>query len=219
YPKGHFRYYGVIQMKSEKMKIFPLHDLRDTLEYRTQKILSPENWYGCLYYNIVRTIENKKPVYTLFGFEAADFVSRRKVLEVMKFENGVPVFGAPMFQFKYDSTAAKLRDTLNRFFIEYKWDADPRMNYDTAMEVIVFNHLVPPNPKAEGAYFSYVPDGQYEGFKWLKDHWQWISRVFNFSIGEMDNPPIPTPLFGTPKKQPVLPNEIEKPQVPIEKAR
>lgn len=212
YPKGNFRYYGLIQMKSEKLKIFPLRDLRDTLGYRTQEILSPENWYGCVYYNIVRTTINRQPYYTLFGFEGANFISRRKVLEILHFKNGVPKFGAPLFQFKRDTmVTSKELDTLNRFFLEYKWDANPRMNYDPELEVIVYSHLVPPNEKAEGAYFAYVPDGQYEGFKWIKNHWQWISKIFTFSIGEMDNPPIPAPLFGAPGKQPKLPTEIEKP--------
>lgn len=211
YPKGKFRYYGLIQMRSEKLRLYPLKDLRDTFSFHTQQILSPENWYGCIYYNIIRTTINRQTYYTLFGFEAPDFISRRKILEVMHFENGKPVFGAPLFHFKYDSTALKMRDTLNRFFMEYKWDGNPVLKYDNEMEAIVYSHLEPPNPKAKGAYFAYVPDGSYEGFKWLKDRWQWIERVFSFAINENDNPPIPAPLFGTPKRQPVLPTEIEKP--------
>lgn len=130
----------------------------------------------------------------------------------MHFENGQPVFGAPLFHFKYDTTTtSKARDTLNRFFLEYKWDGNPVLNYDKELEVIVYDHLEPPNPKAKGAYFAYVPEGSYEGFKWLRDRWQWLEKIFSFAINEGDNPPIPVPLFGTPKRQPVLPTHIEKP--------
>ncbi len=211
YPKGRFRYYGVIQMRSGTLKMFPLRDLRDTLPFHTQHLLTDDNWYGQIYYKIIEKTIGKKTYYTLFGFEAADFISRRKIVDIMSFdEAGRPHFGAPMFVFKYeDSSHVRPIDTLNRFFIEYKWSASPTLNYDYNKDMIVFDHLAPPTPKATGAYFTYVEDGTYEGFKWEKDHWQWVEKVFNFAINEDDNPPIPSPLFGIPKKQPQLPDQIE----------
>ncbi len=208
-PKGHFRYYGVIQMRSFKVKIYPLYDLSDTMPYQPQLITTNDNWYGALYYNAIEQTVNKKPVYTLFGYEAADIITRRKVIEILTFDkSGKPTFGAPLFQFKYDSTHAKLTDTLNRFFIEYKYNAPTVLNYDKQMQMIVFDHVAPPNAKAKGATFSYIPDGTYEGFVWLKEHWQWVEKVFTFAIDEDDNPPIPAPLFGKPAKQPELPKEV-----------
>jgi hypothetical protein len=210
YPKGKFRYFGFIQMRSTDLKIFPLRDLRDTLPYHTQQILTPNNWYGSVYYNIVKQTINRQNVYTLFGFEAANFTSRRKIVEILTFdENRNPEFGAPLFHFK-DSSAVKILDTLNRFFIEYKWNASPTLNYDKELDIIVYDHLASVDPSANGATFAYVPDGQYEGFKWIKNRWQWIQKVFTFAINEDDNPPIPAPLFGLPKKQPVLPTDVEK---------
>lgn len=205
-PKGRFRYYGVMQMRSSKMKIFPLYDLSDTMPYQPQLKTTNDNWYGALYYNVIQQQIDKKSIYTVFGYEAADYVTRRKVIEILSFDKtGKPQFGAPLFQFKFDSTHAKMIDTLNRFFIEYKANAPTVLNYDKQMQMIVFDHVAPPNPKAKGATFSYVPDGTYEGFVWLRDHWQWVEKVFTFSIDENDNPPIPMPLFGTPGRQPELP--------------
>jgi len=211
YPKGHFRYYGVIQMRSSKLKMFPLNDLRDTLPYHTQQLLTSSNWYGQIYYKIIEKTVNRKTYYTLFGFEAADFISRRKIIDILTFdEKAKPHFGAPMFVFNYDdSSHYKMIDTMSRFFIEYKWSASPTLNYDYNKDMIVFDHLAPPDPRATGAYFSYVEDGTYEGFKWVGNHWQWVEKVFNFAINEDDNPPIPSPLFGAPKKQPNLPTQIE----------
>jgi hypothetical protein len=207
-PKGHFRYYGVVQMKSSKMKIFPLSDRSDTMQYHTQQQTTNDNWYGALYYNVIEQYINKQPVYTLFGFEAADYITRRKVIDVLTFDKtGKPHFGAPLFQFKYDSTHIKLLDTMSRYFIEYKYSAPTVLNYDAQMQMIVFDHVAPQNEKAKGATFTYVPDGTYEGFVWTKDHWQWVEKVFTFSIDQNDNPPIPQPLFGTPRNQPNLPKE------------
>lgn len=214
-PKGKFRYYGVIQMKSSKLKIFPLLDLSDTMSYQPQHILSHNNWYGALYYNIIIKYVDRKPVYTLFGFEAADWATRRKVVEILSFDdNGVPRFGAPLFHYQYEDTARfyKTGDTLSRFFIEYKAKAPTVLNYDKQMEMIVFDHVAPPSQKAHGATFTYVPDGTYEGFKWNNNRWNWVEKVFTYSIDENDNPPIPAPLFGRPAKQPDLPKEEYKPK-------
>ncbi len=205
-PKGHYRYYGVIQMRSSKVKIYPLHDLSDTMPYQPQLTTTNDNWYGALYYNAIQQTVDKKPVYSLFGYEASDIITRRKVVEILTFDKtGKPKFGAPLFHFKYDSSHAKMLDTLNRFFIEYKYNAPTVLNYDKQMQMIVFDHVAPPNEKAKGATFSYVPDGTYEGFNWQNNHWQWVEKVFTFSIDENDNPPVPVPLFGTPSRQPELP--------------
>ncbi len=202
-----FRYYGVMQMRSGEMKIFPLVDNSDTMQHQTQQILGKNNWYGCLYYNILLHIVNKKKYYTLFGYERGDFLTKRKILEVLTFnEEKEPVFGAPLF-LKHEGDSAKpmRTDTFNRYFIEYKWKANPTMNYDKKLDLIVFDHLVPPRDIARDTYFTYVQDGTYEGFKWVNNHWVWLEKVFTFSIDENDNPPIPSPLFGTPHKQPELP--------------
>jgi hypothetical protein len=212
-PGGKFRYYGVMQMKSTKMKIFPLFDSSDTMTYHTQRVTSNNNWYGALYYNIVMTMAGKKAVYTIFGFEGADYITRRKVLEILTFdESRNPKFGAPLFYIQQEEDTAhyKRNDTLHRFFIEYKYSASTVLNYDPAMQMIVFDHVTPPNEKAKGATFSYIPDGTYEGFKWQNDRWNWIPTVFTFAINEMDNPPIPAPLFGVPARQPELPKEGPK---------
>ncbi len=207
-PKGHFRYYGVIQMRSTKVKIFPLFDLSDTMQYHPQLTTTNDNWYGALYYNIISKQADKKSIYTLFGYEAADVMTRRKVVEILTFDDkGKPKFGAPLFYFKYDSTHVKQADTLKRFFIEYKYNASTILNYDTALEMIVFDHVAAPKQKMEGATFTYVPDGTYEGFVWKSNRWNWVEKVFTFSIDENDNPPIPVPLYGEPKRQPELPKE------------
>lgn len=214
-PGGKFRYFGVMQMRSSKPKFFPLHDRSDTMTYHSQRVLTNENWYGCLYYNIVTNYVNRKPVYTLFGYEAADLLTRRKVLEILTFnEKGAPIFGAPVIHIKMeeDSFRNKRYDTLHRFFIEYKYNAPTVFNYDPELQMVVFDHVAPPTDKAKGATFSYVPDGTYEGFIWKSDKWNWVERVFTFAINQDNNPPVPVPLFGKPKNQPELPKEVETPK-------
>jgi hypothetical protein len=215
FQKPVFRYYGVIQMRSTAMKIFPLFDAGDTLSYGTQQVLGPNNWWGQLYYNIIEKTVNGKSYYTLFGFEAGDETVRRKIIDILSFDTqGKPKFGAPMFYIKHDEDSLHYSkaDTLTRFFIEYKLSASTVLNYDSKLEMIVFDHVAPPNEKAKGATFSYVPDGTYEGFKWTGNRWNWVEKVFTFAINEDDNPPIPVPLYGHPAKQPELPKDNEGPK-------
>jgi hypothetical protein len=209
FEKPFSRYYGVIQMRSSAFKIFPLFDAGDTLAYGTQQVLGPNNWLGEIYYNLIEKSAGGKNYYTLFGYQVVDQLTRRKIIDILTFDaRGKPHFGAPLFYFKYnDSTAVKKCDTLSRFSMEYKWDASTVLNYDSDLEMIVFDHVVPPSDAAKGATFTYVPDGTYEGFIWTKNHWQWVEKVFTFAINENDNPPIPSPLFGQPKRQPKLPQE------------
>jgi len=214
-PKGQFRYFGFIQMKNSSLKLFPLFDGSDTMTYHSQRITTHNDWYGALYYNIIAKQVDKKMVYTLFGFEAADVITRRKVVEVLTFDSeGKPKFGAPIFHIKKDDNEERYSsyDTLTRFFIEYKYNTSTFLNYDKNLEMIVFDHVAPPSDKAKGATFTYVPDGTYEGFVWQSNRWNWVEKVFTFAINEMDNPPIPQPLFGQPRRQPNLDTEKETPK-------
>lgn len=132
------RYYGVIQMRSKQLKMFPLYDATDTLAYGSQQILGPGNWCGQLYYNIIQKSAGGKNYYTMFGFKQVDYLTRRKIIDVLTFDNGKPQFGARIFDFNFDdSVTAKPIDTLSRFFIEYNTEAStgpelrPRIGTDS----------------------------------------------------------------------------------------
>lgn len=207
YGRGVTRYFGVIQMRSIQMKIFPLFDKSDSLPADCQAVLSPDTWWGQLYYHLIQKTIKGKNVYTLLGFEAVDILQRRKMIDFLTFdEKGNPQFGAPLLHYSYEDTAfrSKSKDTLHRMFMSYKWNAQTTLNFDPELEMIVFDHLAPPNPMAKDATFMFVPDGTYEGFEWKGDRWNWVEKVFTFAINENDDPPIPFPLFGKPERQPNL---------------
>jgi len=195
------RYYGAIQFNSPDLKMKPLFDYSDTMDYHTKMILTPENWYGCLYYNCILT-ETKKgeKYYTLFGLDKADFVSTRKVLEIMTLDakNSIKFGAEPIIE--YRDTTGKLFKTSNRLFLEYYDKASLSLNYNLDMQQIVFDHITPPSEKERDAEFSYIPDGTYEGLKWKNDKWTWVERVYTYSIDKPDSPPMPAPQNDGPKK-------------------
>lgn len=190
--EGLFRYYGAIQMNSEDLKLYPLTDQSDTMSFHTQATLKADNWMGALYYSILQNQINGKPYYTLLGYDGNDYFSDRKLMEILSFDDkGKPVFGAPIIHMQL----SKNQDlTLNRFYVDYKYDAQVTLAYDTGMHLIVFDHTAPMDTLQVGLFFSYVPDGTYEAFEFKGNRWEWIEKVFHYAINENDNPPVPYPI-------------------------
>lgn len=192
-PLGTHRYYGAIQLNSKELKMLPLFDHSDTMNVHPQEILSHDNWYGAIYYKCLQHKIADKSYYTLLGYDEADFVSNRKILEILSFdENEQAVFGAPLISVtdSFGSTQIK-----NRMFLEYNQKASVKLNFDEEMNQMIFDHLVAPSEAEEGAWFTYIPDGTYEGLKWVNNTWTWIEKMFHYSIDKPDSPPMPNPIL------------------------
>lgn len=196
--KGLYRYYGTIQMPGQKLKMYPLFDSSDTMNYHIQDTLTHNGWLGALYYRIIKVYAYGKNCYTLLGYDAYDLFSDRKIADVLWFQQGIPRFGLPIFKFKYkDGHVA----TANRIFVDYKYNTTASLNYDTLQKMIVYDHTEPEDSTNMGMGFTYVPDGTYEGFKFEGGFWHWIEKVFTFAINQNDNPPVPKPIFDKYKDE------------------
>lgn len=189
---GVYRYFGAIQRKSSDLKLFPLYDYSDYFTDAADTVTSNERWYGALYYQIIHT--GKK--YLLFGWDGNTLLSNKKIVDVLSFDkHGAPVFGEKIFNVTGDS-APRFQC---RFMIEYKEDAQVSMKYIPDQKMIIYDHLVPIDPKLEGIYSEYVPDGSYEAFELRKKkYWVHISSVMNTT---QDAPPFPNPVDFDKKKQ------------------
>ena len=104
-------------------------------------------------------------------------------------ENKKPVFGGA-FSFKEDSVAKR---TQARFSIEYKKEARTYVNYEPDLKLILFDHLISETEEPEFPW-TYVPDGDYEGFKWQNGQWVHVDKVFNFKL-EDGQAPVGDPLL------------------------
>ncbi len=188
--KDEYMYYqkGAIQMKTPdgSLKLFPLFDASMFTGKPQDSVRSRKNWIGAIYYRIVQKEFNGKKYYTLLGFDDYTVSSNRKWLEVLSFdESGEPVFGGPLINFKDDT--AKVKRVLNRFAIEYKKEARTQFNYNPEMDMIIYDHLISeseePNRKE-----TYIPDGDFEGFRWENGQWVHVDKVFNFKLKEGEVP-------------------------------
>jgi len=190
-----YRHYGAIQMNSKELKLFPLIDRRFEMEgLPTREQLPHNRWYGAVYFNLrpFETRQGRK--YLLFGFDGFSFFDKRKVLDVLSFdEKGQPVFGAPVFE--RDGKTDE-----QRIILEYTAEAKVRLNWDEQYKMILMDHLIPyPSPYTGG--IMYIPDGSYDGFKFEKGRWKFVNKVFNDSQEEA---PRPNPVLDEKTRRNIL---------------
>lgn len=183
--KDEYRQYGAIQMNTPDLKLYPLVDRSQNMTNIEQEVLTADKWYGAVYYNIKETDTRNSKYYLLFGFDGHQFFNKRKVIDVLTFgKDGKPVFGAPVFV-----TQEKDKPTLtkNRLFLEYSAASSVRLNYDEALGMIVYDHLIP----MEGQYNEgtvMVPDGSYQAYKLEKGVWKYLPMVLHEIMNEAPRP-------------------------------
>lgn len=185
------RQHGAIQMKTYdgSLKLFPLIDKSDVTINITDTVGNNKGWIGAVYYKIIQTRANNQNYYTLLGYDENNIRSNRKVIEVLNFTNDEPTFGGRWFSFEQDSV---FKSSLSRYVMEYKKDAGPRLTYDNDLKMIVFEHLESETNEPKKKY-TYIPDGDYEGFKWENGKWIHVEKLFT-QVTELGKEPMPMPV-------------------------
>lgn len=183
---------GVIQYKpiNGVSKWVPLLDYSELTPYPEDSVRDYRHWIGAIYYNIIQTKYNNKNYYTLFGYDPNSMRSNKKWIEVLTFDaHQMPVFGGQYFSFEKDSIK---KPTQDRYFIEYKKEASTTVNYDPDLNMILVDHLISETDEPELPQ-TFIPDGDYEGFKWTNGKWLHVDKVFDQKL-EDGQAPIPDPI-------------------------
>jgi hypothetical protein len=181
------RRHGAIQMKTAdgSLKLFPLIDRSNLIVNQQDTVTNNEWWIGSIYYKIILKEYLGKKFYTFLGYDEHSIRSTKKRIEVMHFnDNGLPIFGGALFNFSQDSIVQKDK---SRYWIEYKKNGNARLLYDEEMDLIMVEHLIS-ETNEPGKKYTYIPDGDYEGFMWIKGKWQHIEKVFNFKLEDGQAP-------------------------------
>jgi hypothetical protein len=172
------RRHGAIQMRTAdgSLKLFPLIDRSIVIQNQEDTVTNNEWWIGAIYYKVIKKEYNNKNYYTLFGYDENSIRSTKKRIEVLTFdEKGSPVFGGKYFTFEKDTINKPVQ---SRYTIEYKKNGNGRILYDDELDMIIYDHLISESNEP-AKKFTYIPDGDYEGFKWVNGKWQHIEKVFN----------------------------------------
>ncbi len=171
-PNGEQKYFGFIQhfVNKKTIQLFELKDNRQLVSDPINEILTPEKWYGSLYYSIISKSIKGGKTYILLGIDFNNLFSSKKLVEVLNFSKaGEPVFGAPVFKVG--------QNKLNRIVFEYSAKASMILRYNEEDGVIVFDHLSPSRPDFTGNYQFYGPDFTYDGFKFDGENWVYIQDL------------------------------------------
>lgn len=177
---------GLIQhnTKDGSLKLNILFDNSEWADNKHSKICRDTNWIGAVYYNMIKTQHQGKNYYTLFGIDREGLRSQKKWIDVLSFdEKRNPIFGGG-FSFKEDSI---IKPTQSRFSIEYKKEARTYVNYEPELKLILFDHLISETEEPEFPW-TFVPDGDYEGFKWQNGQWVHVDKVFNYKLEDGQAP-------------------------------
>ena len=188
--KTNYRYFGAIQMNTPEVQLIPLADRSEQIEYPETMELSNLQWYGALYYNIRKVNIKDKAYYLLFGFDSYTYRDRRKLLEVLSITDEGINFGAPIIPTGTGSY-------LHRLILEYHASSSVRLNYDDALEMIVYDHLITiPGRNGEGP--MQVSDGSYQGLKITPEAIVLEDKLFNNQA--VDEAPREEPVLGENRK-------------------
>ena len=181
------RRHGAIQMRTAdgSLKLFPLIDRSIVIQNQEDTVTNNEWWIGAIYYKVIKKVYNNKNYYTLFGYDENSIRSTKKRIEVLTFdEKGSPVFGGKYFTFEKDTINKPVQ---SRYTIEYKKNGNGRILYDDELDMIIYDHLISESNEP-AKKFTYIPDGDYEGFKWVNGKWQHIEKVFNQTLEDGQAP-------------------------------
>jgi len=189
-----YRYYGAIQRNTRELELYPLIDRSWTVEEEEQAVLPADQWYGAVYYNLRQVDAPQGRYYLLFGFDGYSFFRKRKVVDVLVFDSaGKPQFGAPVFRNEADPDQPRRK---NRLIAEYSAATSVRLNWDPALELLVFDHLQPiAGPHGEG--LVNVPDGSYQAYRLQEGLWYYVPKVFD---QVQEEAPRPFPVLENRKK-------------------
>jgi hypothetical protein len=185
------RQHGAIQIKTPDgtLKIFPLIDKSDVTENIIDTAGNNRGWIGAVYYKLIQKRSSNQNYYTLLGYDENNLKSNRKIIEVLSFQNDEPVFGGRYFSYEDDSI---FKSSNSRYVMEYKKTAGARLTFDEDLDIIILEHLVSETNEPLKKW-TYIPDGDYEGFKWKNGKWVHVEKVFN-QITELGKEPVPVPL-------------------------
>ncbi|MEO6524328.1 MAG: hypothetical protein ABIN91_21765 [Mucilaginibacter sp.] len=165
---GSYRFYGAVQINTEKLQLHPLEDYSDYMTNPEDTITDNRKWLGAQYYKIIQP-DAALPYYTLLGWKGSSNLSTKKVIDMLSFKDGKPVLGMAVF----DGNGK----TRKRVVFEYSRQASMLLKYIPERKIIVFDHLSPSEPKNVGKHETYGPDMSYSGYRYNQGRWTFADNL------------------------------------------
>ncbi|MBI1182671.1 hypothetical protein GC194_00260 [bacterium] len=184
-----YRYFGVVHMNDPRRFVYhPLFD-RSANEvpglaeetgpnaWIVDSVYNNQHWFG-MFYRDIGLVKKKKffglkneKYYVLIGWDGNNNIGVKGIIDVLHFENGIPIFGAPIFEME--------GKTQTRIVLEHNARASLTIKWHPNDEMVSFDHLVPPSEQNKGNAFTYIPSGQYDYIIWKNGKWVFHEDLFN----------------------------------------
>ena len=194
---GTYRFYGAIQLNTGgNLRMFPLSDYSPNLKNPEDSVTDNRKWFGAEYYRII-PVYSPKLYYILLGWKGYTARSTKKVIDVLSFVNDKPVFGMAVFDEK--------GKTHERVVFQYTRQSSMLLRYVPDQNLIVFDHLSPPDQKEKTQLDTYGPDLSYDGYREKNGKWVYVEDLDMRNIPDNHDAQ-----YIDPKKQ----GEIDKATAP-----
>jgi hypothetical protein len=171
---GSYRFYGTIQINTgNNLLMYPLEDYSPMIKNPEDSVTDNRKWYGAQYYKIIR-VAATTPYYVLLGWKGNNVKSTKKVIEVLSFnKDDKPSLGMPVFN-----------GSRKRVVFEYTRQASMLLRYVPEQNLIVFDHLSPPDDKMKDHPETFGPDLSYDGYKLKSGRWELVENLDMRNIPE-----------------------------------
>lgn len=167
---GTYRQRGAMQLPTldGKLNLLPFFDNSDFVQNTSLGVFDRHKWMGAIYYEIIPIQSGNEIIYTLLGFDENTISISKKIIEVMRFENGQPLFGGDYFKFTPDPTYPI--GIVDRFIYAFKKGSNAIIKYDKSTRSIMISELASTNHDLKNPE-TLVPSGQFNNFTWLNNQW------------------------------------------------
>lgn len=201
---GDFKQFGYIEVPNGKeTEIYPLLDTAKKPKKDFLNIeLETTEWLGALYYGVVPYKMGKTKCYMLVGFDGATAHSNKKILDILWFDKGTPVFGKPVF---LDGSQDRKPDY--RVVYEFHNESQMLLRYEPSRKIVVLDKLTPSFPEAVNDFYYYIPSGDYDYYAFNKKGF-WVKEpLADLNLGQGEKPLRPV---EKPKPEPIEPPADQK---------
>ncbi len=213
--------FGFLQSYNEKEERYDIHtlmDRSDELINMEETVLSPDNWLGSVYQELIETKHEGKTYYTLLGWTGVDALTQRKVIEPLLFRgsNATPQFGQNLFRREKNRRRVVLQYT-NTAMVNLRYDEqyvrtfsnkrvknkkgrtiNVREQHDDKMKMIIFDEIAPMVMGMEGLYQYYIPTGTEKAYVFTEGRWE----LQGYAFGQDPNERLNKEFAPLPKDQP-----------------
>ncbi|MFH1296033.1 MAG: hypothetical protein ABIJ04_02020 [Bacteroidota bacterium] len=194
---GMNRFYGLIQLKSttkDTTTVIELVDQGNGISNPDEAILTPERWYGAIYYQLIPNQTGQgREFYTLLGWRGENILMTIRLIDILTITPGGEIcFGQPLFCqygetnsvriiFRHSANVSmSLRYEEQWMVTDKKWNSRHKEFKYTREKtwIIVCDRLVPADPQLENQYENYIPAGDVmDGFLFRDRCWHFIEQI------------------------------------------